>query len=94
MKMKFKKFIGILLLGIIILIQFNAIAYASMDPEQIKSLFDMYENNLGDIKILNTNEIYFDAKTNLGDTKINNNYNKSEITLKIQNDCGDIEINN
>lgn len=52
------------------------------------------KNNLGDIKILNTNEIYFDAKTNLGDTKINNNYNKSEITLKIQNDCGDIEINN
>lgn len=52
------------------------------------------KNNLGDIKILNTNEIYFDAKTNLGDTKINNNYNKSEITLKIQNDCGNIEINN
>ena len=44
MKKKFKKFIGILLLGIIILIQFNAIAYASMDSEQIKSLFDMYES--------------------------------------------------
>lgn len=49
---------------------------------------------LGDIEIGNTNEIYIDAKTNLGDVKIRNNYPKSDITLKIDNDCGDIEIDN
>lgn len=51
-------------------------------------------NNLGDIKINDTNQIYIDAKISLGDIKINNNYNKSDVTLKIKNDCGDITINN
>lgn len=49
------------------------------------------ENDYGDIKIKYTNA-YIDAKTNLGDTKINNN-NNSDITLKIQNNCGDIKVN-
>ncbi len=48
----------------------------------------------GDIEIGNTNEIFIDAKTDLGKVKIKNNYNKSDITLKIENDCGDIEVNN
>jgi len=52
------------------------------------------KDDLGDIEIGKTNEIYFDAKTDLGDVKINNNYNKSDITLKIENDCGDIKVNN
>lgn len=51
-------------------------------------------NNLGSIKIGNTNEIYFDAKTDLGDIDINNNFPKSDITLRVENDCGDIKINN
>lgn len=51
-------------------------------------------NNLGDIKIGSTNEIYIDAKTDLGDVKIDRNYHKSDITLKIENDCGDIKVNN
>lgn len=51
-------------------------------------------NNLGSIKIVNTNEIYFDAKTDLGDIDINNNFPKSDITLRIENDCGDIKIKN
>lgn len=51
-------------------------------------------NNLGDIKIGSTNEIYIDAKTDLGSVKINNNYNKSDIILKLENDCGDIKVNN
>ena len=34
-------------------------------------------NSYGDIKIGSTNEIYINAKTSLGDTKINNNYQKS-----------------
>lgn len=51
-------------------------------------------NSLGDIEIGTTNEIFIDAKTNLGDTKINNNYHKSEIVLKITNSLGDIEVGN
>lgn len=50
------------------------------------------ESNLGDIKISETNDIYVDAKTDLGDTKVNTNNRHSEITLKIQNDCGDIKV--
>jgi hypothetical protein len=52
------------------------------------------KNDYGNIKINKTNEIYIDAKTTVGNLNINNNYNKSDITLKIKNDCGDININN
>lgn len=52
------------------------------------------KNSYGDIKIGNTNEIFIDAETDLGDKDINNNYRKSEITLEIDNSCGDIEVNN
>lgn len=52
------------------------------------------ENNLGDIEIGSTNEIYIDASIDLGDIKINQNYPKSEITLKIKNNCGDIKVEN
>lgn len=52
------------------------------------------KNNYGDIKISSTNQIYIDAKTDLGDIKINNNYKSSLTTLKIDNDCGDIEVKN
>lgn len=52
------------------------------------------KNSYGDIKINETSEIYIDAKTSLGDVKINNNYPKSDIILNIKNDCGDIKISN
>ena len=52
------------------------------------------KDDYGDIKIGNTNELFIDAETDLGDINIKNNYNKSDITLKIENDCGDIEVNN
>lgn len=52
------------------------------------------QNNLGNIEIGKTNEIYLDAKTDLGDVEINHNYQKSDITLKMRNDCGDIEVEN
>ena len=52
------------------------------------------KDDYGDIQIGNTNELFIDAKTDLGKIKINNNYNKSDVTLKIENDCGDIEVNN
>ena len=50
------------------------------------------KNNYGDIEIKSTNEIYIDAKTSLGDTKVKNNNKNSDIILKIDNDCGDIEV--
>ncbi len=52
------------------------------------------KNDYGDIEIDNTNELFIDAKTDLGKVKIKNNYHKSDITLKIENDCGDIEVSN
>lgn len=51
-------------------------------------------NSLGDIKIGSTNDIYIDAKTSLGDTKVNTNNKKSDITLTINNSCGDIKVAN
>lgn len=51
-------------------------------------------NNLGDIKIKHTNDIRIEAKTSLGDSKIENNNYKSDIVLKITNSCGDIKVNN
>ncbi len=52
------------------------------------------ENSLGDIKIGQTNEIYIEAKTDLGDVKINRNNRYAEVILKIKNSCGDIKIEN
>ena len=52
------------------------------------------KNDFGDIEIGNTNELFIDAKTDLGKVKIKNNYNNYDITLKIENDCGDIVVNN
>ena len=52
------------------------------------------KDDYGDIEIGSTNELFIDAKTDLGKVKINNNYNKSDITLKIENDCGDIKVKN
>lgn len=51
-------------------------------------------NNLGDIEIGSTNDIYIDAKVDLGDIQIKNNSRKSDITLEIKNDCGNITVNN
>ena len=52
------------------------------------------KDDYGDIEIGKTNELFIYAATDLGKVKINNNYNKSDITLKIENDCGDIKVNN
>lgn len=52
------------------------------------------KNDLGDIEIGSTNEIFINASTDLGSLEIKNNFNKAETTLKIENDCGDIEVNN
>ena len=52
------------------------------------------ENHLGDIKIGETNELYIEAKTSLGETKINRNYREAKTTLKIDNSCGYIKVDN
>lgn len=51
-------------------------------------------DSYGNITIKEINDIYIDAKTDLGKVKINNNNHKSDIVLKIENDCGDIKVNN
>lgn len=51
-------------------------------------------NNLGDIEIKDIKNVYIDAKTDMGKVSVNNNNQKSDITLKIENDCGDIDVNN
>lgn len=51
-------------------------------------------NHLGDIEIGFTNEIYIDAKTSLGDVKVRQNNHNADIILKIENSCGDIEVDN
>lgn len=51
------------------------------------------ESDLGDIKVEKTSDIFIDAKTDLGDTKVNQNNRYSEITLKCKNSCGDIKVN-
>lgn len=50
--------------------------------------------DLGDIKIGDTSDIYIDAKVDLGKIDINSNNKKSDITLKVENDCGNILVNN
>lgn len=50
--------------------------------------------DLGDVKIMQTNDIYIEAKTDLGDTKINKNSRISNVMLKIHVDCGNIKVEN
>lgn len=48
--------------------------------------------DLGNIKIENINDIFIDAKTDLGKSRIRKNNNNSPITLKIKCDFGNINI--
>lgn len=52
------------------------------------------ENSMGDISVGKTNDILIDAKTSLGEVNIRNNNYKSDITLSIDNSCGDITVKN
>ena len=66
-----------------------------MHTETIVIQITIYQSeisaSLGNVEIGKTNEIYIDAKTTLGRTKVNNNYQKSDVTLTIKNQSGDIE---
>lgn len=50
-------------------------------------------NNMGDIKIGQTNDIRIESKVSLGEEKVNDSNSKSDIVLDIKNSCGDIEVN-
>lgn len=50
------------------------------------------KSDLGDIEIKKINDIYIDAKVDLGHTEINGSNRSSNITLKIDSDCGNIEV--
>ena len=47
---------------------------------------------INDVAVDNINDIYVDAKTDMGDVKIKNNNRKSDITLTIDDDMGDIRV--
>lgn len=51
-------------------------------------------NNFGNTYIGKTNDIKINSLCSLGDIKINNNNEKSELILDIKNDYGNIKINN
>lgn len=48
--------------------------------------------DLGNVKIRKINDIYVDANVDLGSTKLGKNNRQSEITLKVEVDCGDLKI--
>lgn len=50
------------------------------------------EANLGNIDINNTNDIYIEANVNLGKNNINYNHRNSNITLKIDCNCGNVNV--
>lgn len=52
------------------------------------------KDNLGDIKIKTSGDIYIDADTDLGKVKLNKRNKDSDVTLTIKNDCGDIIVDN
>lgn len=50
--------------------------------------------DLGNVEIIETSDIYIDANVDLGKIKINKNNRNSNVTLKIDCDCGNITVNN
>lgn len=48
--------------------------------------------DLGSVKIRKINDIYVDADVDLGSTKLGKNNRQSEITLKVEVDCGDLKV--
>lgn len=60
---------------------------------------DLKENStircdLGDVSIGSTNDIFIDTSVDLGDSKVKNNNRYAEVTLKIEMNCGDIDVEN
>lgn len=53
----------------------------------------MIECDLGNVTIGKTNHIYIDAKVDLGNCNINENDRNAHVTLTIDCDCGNIDVN-
>ena len=51
------------------------------------------KSGTGDVKIRETSNCYIEAKTKVGDTKVNNNDRKSDNVLTITSRVGDIRVN-
>ena len=51
------------------------------------------KSGTGDVKIKKTFNCYIDAKTKIGDTRVNNNDRKSDNVLTITSKVGDIRVN-
>lgn len=61
--------------------------------EKVQLLEDSkIKSDLGDVKINEINDIYIDASVDLGECKINSSNRHSDVTLKIDSDCGDIKV--
>ncbi len=52
------------------------------------------KNAFGSIEIGTTNEVYIDAKTDLGDVEIERNFRAAKTILTVRNNCGDITVEN
>ena len=50
--------------------------------------------NFGDIKVSKTNDIYIQAKTDLGDTKVKKSNRKADVILELNTNLGDVKVNN
>ena len=51
------------------------------------------KSDLGDVSIEKISNVFIDATVDLGEIDIKNNDRQSNITLTIENNCGDIEVN-
>ena len=56
--------------------------------------FANIKESCGNIDIGKTNQIYIDAKTDLGQVEIGRNWRTAQTILTIKNNCGDIEVEN
>lgn len=52
------------------------------------------KNDLGRITVGSTSKVFIDARCDMGKVDVRNNYNQSDITLKLENSMGDITVNN
>ena len=52
------------------------------------------KTDMGNVEIDETNDIYINANCDMGSVDINNNNRNSKVELKIESDCGNIEVNN
>ena len=50
------------------------------------------KNNMGNVKILEINDIYIDAKVDLGNCKVQKNNRSSNVTLTIDSNMGNVKV--